>query len=907
MTNAPKFVSQIKAEEWWIEESRRDPSAFIEYVSGKKPAKHMMIWITNILHPTRKRVNLIGPRDSAKAQPLDAKILTPSGWRLMGDMQAGDLVMSPSGSPTQVIGVYPQGDKEIYRVTFTDGTSTECTDDHLWSVRLVGTSLKDEYRTLTLKQIRTEGYTTPAKTHCESDKEKPWLDYRGNARFHIPVTKPLEFEEKVFCVDPYLMGALLGGGSFSGNHSVKFSSIDPEILERVRQNLPEGIQLTTGKRQGGSTNPLVMAVKSLGVAHTRSNNKFIPEGYLWGSVAQRTALLQGLMDTDGMVAGDNPSNPAFTTVSPLLRDGIVALIQSLGGIARVTVKSPFYTYPGERKAGQRAYQVSFKLPEGIEPFFVARKKAEYVPAKYLCSRGIVNIEAVGQKPAQCLKVAEASELYITNSYIVTHNTTTLTYLLTWLISKNPLSTNALISVTATQAETRLRMIKSIIEENQRYRNVFPHITIDYQQSSTQTEFSLVSRENNIPYNVWRSMVAQHGSLKDPTLFVAGNGGGGIIGRRFSGVLLLDDIVDQNYLTVDAQKKVLLFINMTLMPCVMDSCKVVSIGTRWMLDDIYNAFMQNNTWHSIIIPAILHDAEDNHYSYWPEYWPLEKLRRKQEELDDEIVWRTMYLCDPTASADTRFNLDVFYRDLPSPMPQLDKLYISVDLAISTRSRADWTVLSALGVDRDTNVYLLDILRFRADTTAAVNYFTSFYDKVSAMWGGHASAGRVNAMLFEAVGFQATYGVLMNMTRPDIISVPVPIVGSKGDRAELVSQWANLGKLFINQAISEDLLRTLRAEWTNFPKHKHDDTLDSVSLLFQAKVIVMSNARVSRLRLDPEAYLATLREKRRTEGDLPVPGVNEDPTDDPSAVEDGSILWLLNSKRRNSIKNRLDDLH
>ncbi len=69
-----------------------------------------------------------------KAQPLDAKILTPTGWKLMGEMQVGDDVIDPDGGVAKVTGVFPQGEKDIVRVSLSDGSTTECCTEHLWLV-----------------------------------------------------------------------------------------------------------------------------------------------------------------------------------------------------------------------------------------------------------------------------------------------------------------------------------------------------------------------------------------------------------------------------------------------------------------------------------------------------------------------------------------------------------------------------------------------------------------------------------------------------------------------------------------------------------------------------------------------------------------------------------------------------
>lgn len=90
-----------------------------------------------------------------KAQPLDARVLTPDGWRRMGDIKVGDLVIGSDGKPTRVTGVYPQGEREVFRVTFSDGATTECCDEHLWAVEERDASGAGAPVVLSLAEIRT--------------------------------------------------------------------------------------------------------------------------------------------------------------------------------------------------------------------------------------------------------------------------------------------------------------------------------------------------------------------------------------------------------------------------------------------------------------------------------------------------------------------------------------------------------------------------------------------------------------------------------------------------------------------------------------------------------------------------------------------------------------------------------
>jgi len=88
--------------------------------------------------PMPPRILVYGTEGIGKAQPLDAKVLTPRGFVNMGEVQVGDQVIGSDGKAHCVLGVYPQGEKEVFHVTFRDGSATRCCDDHLWFTQTRG-------------------------------------------------------------------------------------------------------------------------------------------------------------------------------------------------------------------------------------------------------------------------------------------------------------------------------------------------------------------------------------------------------------------------------------------------------------------------------------------------------------------------------------------------------------------------------------------------------------------------------------------------------------------------------------------------------------------------------------------------------------------------------------------------
>lgn len=83
-------------------------------------------------------LGLSAPPRTGKAQPLRSKVLTPKGWTTMGEVQVGDVVIGADGKGCTVTEIFPQGEKDIYRVTFEDGTYTDCVRNHLWTYYVNG-------------------------------------------------------------------------------------------------------------------------------------------------------------------------------------------------------------------------------------------------------------------------------------------------------------------------------------------------------------------------------------------------------------------------------------------------------------------------------------------------------------------------------------------------------------------------------------------------------------------------------------------------------------------------------------------------------------------------------------------------------------------------------------------------
>jgi phosphate starvation-inducible protein PhoH len=375
-----------------------------------------------------------GPAGTSKAQPLTSPVLTPDGWVMMSDIEIGDRVISQDGNSTIVTGIFPQGKKDIWELTFSDGTKVECCSEHLW---LTQTENDRNFRKWSKK-------TNGKRSRFSSPKEgtvKTTMDIveslttnRGRINHSIPIVEPVNLNESNIEIDPYIFGCLLGDGCFR-NH-IGFTSKDFEIINSINELLNEENDIELSYRDNydyalvkkTKNNKYKRYLEELNLWNKKSEDKFIPNCYKFNSIENRIKLLRGLMDTDGSVSKDG-TFVSYSTSSSRLKDDVKELVQSLGGIA--TDHSPYipkYEYKDEIKEGKLHYRLTITMNPDINPFSLSRKKDMVVSkTKYKPTRYIVSAKLIGQKEAQCIKVDHPSHLYVTNDYIVTHNTFTACY------------------------------------------------------------------------------------------------------------------------------------------------------------------------------------------------------------------------------------------------------------------------------------------------------------------------------------------------------------------------------------------------------------------------------------------------------------------------------------------------
>lgn len=350
-----------------------------------------------------------------KGQPVDAPVLTPSGWKPIGAVSVGDEVIGRDGRPTKVTGVFPRGRLPVFRVAFSDGAKLIVDGDHLWAVRTpTDQMLGRDWRILDTRTLLQQGTR----------------DRAGNRRWRIPLVRPVELDcGRDRPVDPYVLGVLLGDGALAGDRTANvFTPGDEMVAHAVGERIPSGHRLSAYESPTRVTayrivsdpkfapNAVLDGMRQLGLVQLEADERFVPRSYLFAPTDVRLEVLRGLMDTDGEYRASD-GHVGFNSASRQLVEDVRFLVESLGGCCK-PVRSRVGKLNGVPK--RHSYRITVAMPDDRWPF---RERAPaQIRSKYKPNRIIDSIEPAGDAEVVCISVDAPDHLYVTDRFIVTHNT-----------------------------------------------------------------------------------------------------------------------------------------------------------------------------------------------------------------------------------------------------------------------------------------------------------------------------------------------------------------------------------------------------------------------------------------------------------------------------------------------------
>lgn len=362
-----------------------------------------------------------------------------------------------------------------------------------------------------------------------------------------------------------------------------------------------------------------------------------------------------------------------------------------------------------------------------------------------------------------------------------------TIFLSWLVGMFKDVRVGLFSQTTDFGEAFSAAIMNTVMANEEYREVFGDIANGGKWTN----------------KAWLRKGSRWAQSKDLTVF-AGGTGGQVASKRFD-VLLCDDILGrENTETVDQREKAEIWFNQTLYPRLVASGVCIVLGTRWAEGDLYEKLMTpvaegGYGFRTIVKRAILGDMDgpaEKLQSYWPDIWPLSKLLERRAR--NPAMFDCTYQNDifGLVSGDTfQKSWLRFYgtRDgdpefeLPSERRWTKRM--GVDLASSTRERADWTARATTAESwGDGEFYVMQVHRDKIPDGHA-----AFIDV------GYRQIPGIGLVVCENNQFQSTVIQEVATSYPHI-----PIVGRRADvdkrtRAQAVAEKFRLGKVWLHKSL------------------------------------------------------------------------------------------------------------
>ena len=665
---------------------------------------------------------------------------------------------------------------------------------------------------------------------------------RIHSRFYIPtVSAPLDLPDVDLPIDPYVLGAWLGDGDYHGG----ITCADPDLFDRVAA---AGYQLGDYKAYSPHrrhVRGLRAQLRALGVLHA----KRVPDVYLRASPAQRLALLQGLMDTDGGV--DRGRGHAhlgacsFTNQRQQLTDAVAELLTSLGAKVHRDERPAVMGGGADRTAtGETAYRVSTSPP--FNPFHIRRKAAlwsnDSKGALTRVTRVIEAVEPTAARMVRCISVDSPSHLYLAGeSMVPTHNSLLgARYTPSWFLGMNPDLRAILGAHDGPFAAEHGGFARDVLTE---YGMPLYGVTVSRASSAR---------------NRWE-LDGHNGGL------VAVGVGGSPIGKGADLMVIDDPIPNFETAMSDLQRQ---RVNETWFQGTMTSrlepgATVIVICSRWHEEDL-SGYLKANwpaDWEEVHIPALCDDPETDLLnrqlgeSFWQDRWPVDTLQKRKDAVGP-TVWLAQYQQRPTRPEGGIFPIGQLhargtvdhYDELPvGDYPTLDEngrpvrrlvgvdwdqvvqLCRGWDLA-ATEGDGDYTVGILLGRYADGRWVVIDMVRGQWGEAEVRRQIRETADADAARFG----AGMVRQVLPQdpAQAGKAQASQMVAMLSGHNVTTERP----SGDKVVRASGWAAQvqgGNVDYVADAGWDTAAFLK-ELQGFPKGQNDDIVDAGSTAFNEMV-------------------------------------------------------------------------
>jgi predicted phage terminase large subunit-like protein len=575
-------------------------------------------------------------------------IFTTKGWKTIDTVEAGDFVFAPNGEPVLVTGKSDRHYKRIYEVETTDGHVVECDDNHLWTC---------SFRTRGAKDFENCMRTYRTKQLFEAGKPK-----RGGP--YLPNWDAVKLPDADLPIDPWVLGVWLGdGASASGVVGCSFAD-KAEMKDRVEAC---GYEVTDNpKYQQFNVLGLLVQLRELGVLE----DKHIPDCYFTASIAQREALLQGLIDTDGSV-GKN-GRVTFHQTSKFLAEQVQSLVCSLGVKCRLTSRQTKDN--GLVQNSKVSYRLNFRHPRAA---LLARKESRLGDLSKLSGRALTVRETDTFDWCQCLKVANEDGLFLVGrGFVCTHNTKSefASFLFpAYTMGREPSCKIIQATHTTDLAVDFGRKVKNLLD-SEVYTDIFEDVKLAPDAKASGR---------------WNTTLGGMYYAVGVGTNLAGRGGD---------LIIIDDPHSENSATPAGFQSTWEWYTGGPRQRVQPGAAIIVVQTRWDERDLTGKLVKQmahnpkaDQWEVVEFPFELPSGRP----VWPQYWSQEELEGVKNSIPP-YRWNAQYQQQPTGETNAIIKREDWKVWPHKFMPRLDYVLQSFDTAYSKSEQADYSAITTWGV-------------------------------------------------------------------------------------------------------------------------------------------------------------------------------------------------------------------
>lgn len=363
-----------------------------------------------------------------KALEDNEKVLTNLGWVAISKLDPRKhRAFGSDGKTHEIKGVYPQGEKDIYTVSFDDGTSIKACGEHLWTV------------------IKDDAVNMQTLTTLELIKK---IQLRGRT-FKLPPAPVIVKQRKLLplYLSHYLLGAFVGRGNIENSDGdYSFYSMRLEVMQQLSKTLEihgGELAVTYSVKHGKRLYKLIASkdnrfIQALLQHYSIKDNepvypikKRILKDMLEATFEDRVSFIRGTVDMagrwvkGGMIYVDTPRTENGKEGIELYTE----VVRSCG--FKVTIRKDGECsihqcwHDGRAKQGPpRLFEYCLAIRRKTYEYTAMIQNSSYRDSSksYPYRKQIVGITAAGCASCTCIAVSALDSLFVADGYCLTHNT-----------------------------------------------------------------------------------------------------------------------------------------------------------------------------------------------------------------------------------------------------------------------------------------------------------------------------------------------------------------------------------------------------------------------------------------------------------------------------------------------------